>query len=210
MTILSALALFATMAALAAIPSSSVLLVVTQSTGIGLRNGIATAVGVVAGDLVFMMMAIWGMALLAEQMGAVFVVIKYLAAAYLIWFGIGLIRRHRGSGGPAAGVGGPGGAGRSLPASFAAGLLLTLGDLKAIFFYASLLPAFLDLSRLTAADIWLMSGITILAVGGVKVAYAIGAAGALRAARRSGVAPKLETASGALMVGVGGYILLRE
>ena len=83
-TIADALALFLIMGLLAAIPSSSVLLVVTQSTALGLRNGVATAAGVVAGDLLLMAIAILGMTALAQQMGAFFVVVKYLAAGYLI------------------------------------------------------------------------------------------------------------------------------
>ena len=145
MTFTDAIALFFVMGALAAIPSSSVLLVVTQSTAIGLRNGVATAAGVVAGDLFLMTIAILGMTTLAQQMGAFFVVIKYLAAAYLIWFGIGLIRncRHRANQArSAAGFKRPKG---SLPVSFLSGLFLTLGDIKALFFYASLLPAFVNM-----------------------------------------------------------------
>lgn len=210
MTFTSSMALIVIMAALAAIPSSSVLLVVTQSATIGLRNGIATAFGVVTGDLIFMTMAILGMTALAEQMGLFFVVIKYLAAAYLIWFGIGLIRSHRNNstrvpsglrlkkikGNPAT--------------SFGAGLLLTLGDIKAIFFYASLLPTFLDLASLTASDIFLVSGITVIAVGGVKVAYAFGAEKASRLAKGFPFERELKVTSGGLMIGAGTYILLRD
>jgi len=210
MTLTDSIALFFVMAALAAMPSSSVLLVVTQSTAIGLRNGVATAFGVVAGDLVFMTMAILGMTALAEQMGAFFVVIKYLAAAYLIWFGIGLIRSCRKNTAPVLSRGRTERLKSSLLASFGSGLILTLGDIKAIFFYASLLPAFVDLARLSAIDIALVSGITIIAVGGIKIAYAYGAGKASRLAYGFTHERKLKMASGGLMVGAGAYMLLRD
>ena len=210
MTLPDAIALFLTMSVLAAIPSSSVLLVVTQSTAIGLRNGIATAAGVVAGDLVLMTIAILGMTALAQQMGAFFVVIKYLAAAYLIWFGIGLIRSGRRGSHAAQPVRRFQRLKSSLPVSFSSGLLLTLGDIKAIFFYASLLPAFVNLASLSALDIILVSGITIVAVGGIKVAYAYGAGNAMRLAHRFTYERKLKMASGGVLVGAGAYMLLRD
>lgn len=210
MTLTDAIALFFIMGILAAIPSSSVLLVVTQSTAIGLRNGVATATGVVAGDLLLMTIAILGMTTLAQQMGAFFVVIKYLAAAYLIWFGIGLIRSYRRGANSAPSAARFRKLKGSLSVSFLSGLLLTLGDIKAIFFYASLLPAFLNLADLSTLDVILVSSITIIAVGGVKVAYAYGAGNAMRLANGFTYERELKMASGGVLVGAGAYMLLRE
>ena len=209
MTLADALALFLIMGFLAAIPSSSVLLVVTQSTAFGLRNGVATATGVVAGDLLLMAIAILGMTTLAQQMGAFFVVVKYLAAAYLIWFGIGLIRSCR-RGADAIRPAERFKRLKGVPVSFVSGLLLTLGDIKAIFFYASLLPAFVDLTKLSTWDIVIVSGITIVAVGGIKVAYAYGAGGAMRLARGFAYERELKAGSGCVLVGAGAYMLLRD
>ncbi len=206
MTLAGAFALFGVMIALAALPSSSVLLVVAQSGSRGVRSGVAAALGVVAGDLVFVMLAVLGMTALAEQMGAVFAVLKYLAAGYLIWLGIGLLRSLR----ETAAVAPPPVRARGLVASFGSGLLLTLGDLKAIFFYASLLPAFLDLTALTAVDVWILIAITVLAVGGVKVAYALGAGRASGLAQRFALERPLKGASGGLMIGAGAYLLVRD
>ena len=209
MTLADALALFLIMGFLAAIPSSSVLLVVTQSTALGLRNGVAAAAGVVAGDLLLMAIAILGMTALAQQLGAFFVVVKYLAAGYLIWFGIGLIRSYRrgaDTGLPTARFQRL----KALPVSFASGLLLTLGDIKAIFFYASLLPAFVNLAELSAWDVLVISSITVVAVGGVKIAYAHGAGSTMRLARGFTYQRELKAVSGGVLVGTGAYLLLRD
>lgn len=210
MTFTEAAALFLMMGVLAAIPSSSVLLVVTQSAALGLRNGVATAIGVVAGDLALMTIAILGMTVLAQQMGAFFVVVKYLAAAYLIWFGIGLIRSCRRGAGPAPSPTAFQKLKGSLSVSFSSGLLLTLGDIKAIFFYASLLPAVVNPASLSTLDVMLVSGITIIAVGGVKVAYAYGAGKAMRLANGLTFERKLKMASGGVLAGAGVYMLLRD
>jgi len=72
MTAYDLLGLFLVMSALAAIPSASVALVVVRSATVNVRNGIATAVGVVAGDLIFIAMAMMGLVALSEIMGAFF------------------------------------------------------------------------------------------------------------------------------------------
>ncbi|MEM8539669.1 MAG: LysE family translocator [Pseudomonadota bacterium] len=210
MTFSHSITLFLIMAALAAIPSSSVLLVVTRAATIDIKNGLATAMGVVSGDLMFMTMAILGMTALAEQMGTLFVLIKYLAGVYLIWFGIGLIRSF----GKTTTVSQPSPPPKttksSLATSFSAGLILTLGDIKAIFFYASLLPSFLDLAALTSTDIFIVTAITIVAVGGVKSAYAIGVGKASGFVQGFAFERELKLTSGGLMVGAGAYMLLRD
>lgn len=49
-------------------------------------------------------------------------------------------------------------------------------DQKAVLFYLGFLPAFLNLSALTPSDIAVIVTVTIVAVGGVKLAYAYAAA----------------------------------
>lgn len=167
MTLLDALLLGAVMVALAALPSTSVALVVTRAATGGFAQGAAVAAGVVSGDLAFALLAISGMTALAEAMGGLFFVIKWLAGLYLIWVGISLLRSRSG---PVAFATGRAGAG--LITSFTAGLVVTLGDVKAIFFYASLFPTFVDLATLRTADLALILLITLAAVGGVKLVFA--------------------------------------
>ena len=145
MTLTGCITMFLVLAGMAALPSSSVALVVARSALSGVRHGLAVAAGIVAGDLIFMAMAILSMAALASQLGTLFALIKYAAALYLIWFGAGLIRSQFAKPVPEEPAPISKAARGGLPTSFAAGLLLTLGDIKAIFFYASLLPTFTDL-----------------------------------------------------------------
>lgn len=60
----------------------------------------------------------------------------------------------------------------SLSVSFFSGLLLTLGDVKAIILYASLFPVFVNVATITAPDIAIISAATVVEVGGVKLGYA--------------------------------------
>lgn len=191
MSLASIVALSLAMLALAALPSSSVLLVTVCSLRGGFRQGAAATLGIVLADCLFVLMAVLGMAALAQQLGAVFAVIKVAAGLYLIFLGWQLWRgRHRPINSRVS-------RSASLPGSVLAGLLLTLADIKAIVFYASLLPLFMDMQTLVAADIGLVLLITVLSVGGVKLTYA-----ALAPRLHSRLSPSLSS-TGRAAVGVG-------
>ncbi len=162
----SALALFAAMTVLAALPSTSVFAVSARAAAHGFAHGAATSAGVVVGDIIFILIAIFGLAVLVETLGSMFALLRYLGGAYLIWLGIRLWRLRR------AAVADQDGGQASLRTSFATGLLITLGDQKAILFYLGFLPAFVDLATVSATDVGIIVTIAILAVGGVKLTYA--------------------------------------
>ena len=95
-TINGTLALFTAMAVLAAVPSTSVLVVSARSASSGFRHGALTAAGIVLGDIVFILLAVFGLALLVEVMGPAFVLVKYAGGAYLLWLGAMIWRsRHQ-------------------------------------------------------------------------------------------------------------------
>jgi len=160
MGISESIVLFGVMVLLAAMPSTSVALVVTRSATLGIGNGIAVAAGTVLGDLVFITLAILGLTVVAETMGSLFMMIKYLGALYLLWFGYSLLMAN----GATKKVVNETGGKSTIPASFLAGFFLTLGDVKAIVFYASLFPAFIDLPALTVADMLVIGGCSIFCV----------------------------------------------
>lgn len=205
MDVSSTLTFFLVMLALAAMPSASVALVVVRSATHGVPNGLAVAAGIVLGDLVFVALALFGMSVLAETLGAVFALLKYAAAGYLIWVGITLLR----SATTPVPTPTPAGGRSSLFASLTAGLLLTLGDIKAILFYASLFPNLFDLAALAPADVLIIAAVTICTVGGVKVAYAVAAnnvVGRLRGAKGHRFA---QVAAGGVLTGTGAYVIFR-
>ncbi len=196
--------LFAVMLLLAAVPSTSVALVVVRSATAGVEHGLAAAAGIVAGDLIFVLLAVLGMTALAETMGSFFVIMKMLGGAWLIWLGLDLLKRRN----PSAAApqltsrGSTGG-------SFAAGLLVTLGDVKAIFFYASLFPAFVDLGTLTGPQLRLILLLTVLTVGGVKMAYALAAPAIVSRIASPRVQQGGRMAAGSVMVGAGTWMVIK-
>lgn len=202
MSLVEMIALFVVMTILALVPSTSVALVVARSSTAGFLNGVAVAAGIVVGDLVFVLLAVLGMAALAEVMGSIFLILKYLAGAYLIWFGINLLKSK-----PSSLVEPSGRSASTLSASFLSGLILTLGDVKAIFFYASLFPAFVDLASIKTSDIAIIVVLTIVSVGGVKLGYAYSAMRVVSFARGFKAERAVRIAAGGFMVGSGAYLL---
>ncbi len=196
-------ALAAAMVVLASVPSVSVLAVTARSAAGGFGHGAAATAGIVLGDLVFLLIALLGLSVLATAMGDWFSLVKYVGGAYLVWFGFRLLRAR-----PAPDAGARPGRTSSLGASFLTGLLITLADQKAIFFYLGFLPVFVDLASAKALDIAVIAGITVLSVGSVKLVYAYLAH---RAGRLIGhrLGRGINVAAGGAMIGVGVYLFTR-
>ncbi len=205
MSIHEAITMFVIMVVLSAIPSTSVALVVTRSAALGIPNGIAAAAGIVLGDLVLVFLAVLGLAAVAEMLGGLFVFVRILGGLYLLWLGFSLFFERGQALNTVTGNSNK----RSLAASFMAGFILTLGDIKAIVFYASLLPVFVDLSAIEAADMAVIVIITVFSVGGVKSVYAIFArkvAICVQRADRQDVARKT---AGSLVICAGTYLIVK-
>lgn len=205
MNIIEIITLFGIMVALSAIPSTSVALVVTRSATLGVANGFAVTTGIVLGDLVFIMLAIMGLSFVAETMGGLFTIIKYLGAAYLLWLGFSLLKPQKKTTIKANNTNKKG----NLTSSFLAGVILTLGDVKAIIFYVSLFPLFIDLSALKVTEILIIMGITMLSVGGVKALYAISAIKMISFARKLKFESTARKIAGGTMIGAGSYLIVK-
>jgi threonine/homoserine/homoserine lactone efflux protein len=198
----SIVALFSAMAVLAAIPSVSVLAVFTRSATFGLMHGIFISLGIVAGDIIFILIAIGGLSLLAAKMGGLFVLIKYFGAAYLIFSGIRLCHTKPQD------VKSEAIAHSSLGSSFLTGLLITLADQKATLFYLGFFPAFLDVTQISWMDTGMIVAIAIVAVGGVKLIYAL-IASQSRVLIRSNLTQRLNLLAGYVMIAVGIFLVFK-
>jgi len=209
------ISLFVLMVALASLPGSSTALVIARTISKNLANGIAVALGIVLGDLFFIVIAIFGLSVIAESMATVFLVIKYLGGLYLLWFGFylitsgnkisrsGLLRKSLNNNvtQPAKRM--------NLLTSLSAGLFITLGDIKAIFFYVSLLPAYIDLASFDAVDVNIILAITIIAVGGVKIFFALSANQIISFARKFNIEQSVHKVMGSIMLGTGSFLIAK-
>ena len=203
LTFASIASLAGVMAVGAMVPSMSVLIVSARSASLGFAHGVFTAGGIVLGDVVFILIAIYGLWILAAWLDSRFVLIQYLGGVYLIWLGIMLWRsRPKTEGAERQGS-------SSLLESFLTGLLITLGDQKAIWFYLGFFPAFLDLTLLSFLDTGIIVAMAIIAVGAPKLVYAYMAYRTGRIFEASRVTNVLNRIAGSVMIAVGGFVMIR-
>ena len=191
------------MIVLAIIPSVSVLAVTARSAAFGFTHGVLTALGIVVADILFILVAVYGLALVAELMGAQFRLVQYLGGAYLIWLGISLWRADV-KARPSDEI-----KQSSRGSSFLTGLLITLGDQKAILFYLGFFPAFIDLSRMTSADTLIIIMIAIIGVGGAKLVYAYLADRARTVFKNTRAVRAIYLLAACVMIAVGLTLLLK-
>lgn len=176
--------------------------VVTTSLARGFGPAVAMAVGVACADVFFLLLAVFGLVLLANALGTLFFAVKFAGAGYLIWLGIKLWRC------PPAIPEGTAAAKRPL-GSFLAGFALTLGNPKAIAFYLAFLPAFIDLTAMTGWDVGLIAITTFAVIASMLCGYAAVAARFGRLLRRERYRRRLGRVLGSALIGTGVVVATR-
>jgi len=74
------------------LPGPNSLYVMTIASRWGIATGYRGAFGIFLGDTILMILSATGVASLLQTTPALFVVFKYVGAAYLAWLGVGLLR----------------------------------------------------------------------------------------------------------------------
>lgn len=150
----------------AAIPGPGVVALIARALGSGFRPAAFMALGLIAGDLVYLTAVVLGLALLAQTFGAAFVVIKWIGILYLAWLAWTFWR----TGITTTMVG----ADRSRDGAFASilsGLLVTLGNPKVMVFYLAITPTIIDIATVSLADYGALLVITSMVLLVVLVPY---------------------------------------
>lgn len=206
MTLYEVLSLGAALVLLAALPSSSVALVVTRAATRGVSNGVAVGMGIVLGDLIFVLLALLGLSAAAEALGGLFAIVKVAGAIWLVGYGWSLLSRRDSVASPSPAIHSDSG----WLTSFMAGFFLTLGDIKAILFYASFFPLFVDPASLTISGIAVVMLMTFICVGGVKTVYALLAARIANTFTGHSLRRRARTLAGTVMMGAGAWLFVKS
>ena len=164
---LTALLIFASaLFVAAASPGPGIAAIVARVLGRGMNGAVAFTAGVALGDVVWLTVAILGLAVVAQTFHGVFLAIKYAGVAYLLYLAWKLwtapVQSH------------------DVPADtpdikpvrlFLAGLAVTMGNPKVMVFYLALLPNIIDLAHVTLAGWLALSGVTLGVLAIVFGAY---------------------------------------
>jgi threonine/homoserine/homoserine lactone efflux protein len=180
----------------AASPGPAIAALVARVIGRGLEGAGAFVAGLILGELMWLAVAILGLAVVAQTFHEVFVVIKYAGAAYLAYLAY---RMWTAAAAP-----------RDIAADtrrdgflrlFFAGLALTLGNPKVVAFYLALLPNLIDVARVGVFGYVELASICIAILTVVDGTYAVAAARARALFRSPRAMRLLNRAGGTMMAG---------
>lgn len=155
---LSALLVFALALIIAAgTPGPSIAALVARVLTNGFRDVLPFLAAMWLGEALWLTCAVAGLAVIARSFGMVFIALKFVGVAYLLFLAWKMWRA------PADVEGRDLPSGQSPWRMFVAGLLVTLGNPKIMMFYLALLPTIIDLSRIGTLA-WFELTLTMLIV----------------------------------------------
>ena len=161
------------------------------------------ALGVVVGDAIWPVLAIFGVVWITSVFAGFMLFLKWVAVAIFVAMGMGLLRHADVALSKDSRLTRPG-----MWAGFAAGVAVILANPKAILFYMGVLPGFFDLSGVTGADIAAIVAVSMV----VPLLGNLVLAGFIDRARRLLQSPaalrRVNIVSGWLLIAVGGVIAL--
>ncbi|MGL5012023.1 MAG: LysE family translocator, partial [Paracoccaceae bacterium] len=185
------------MAALWAVPGPVWVALTARTLTGGFASAWPLAVGVVLGDAIWPLAAIFGLSWILSVYGGFLSLLQWVAAVTFIVMGILLLRKS----GAISADGRMTKPGRL--AGFLTGVAVVIGNPKAILFYMGMLPGFFDLTQVNGWDIAVILAVSsaVPLIGNLGLALSIDRARQLLASPES--IRRINVVSGVLLIGVG-------
>lgn len=186
------------------VPGPGVAAIVARALGGGFWSAMPMIIGILIGDLIYLVFALFGLAAIATYFGAVFVVVRWAGALYLLYIAWQFWTAKPGSEqlGPR----------KKEPwvRTFLAGFALTMGNPKTIVFYLALLPTVVPLDRpMTALGFAELTAIVVV----VLLAIGCGYAGLAAWAREFFISPvairRMNRTAGVIMASAAAFVAVR-
>jgi threonine/homoserine/homoserine lactone efflux protein len=182
------------------VPGPGVAAVVARALGGGFRGAFPMVLGILAGDLVYFIFAVFGLAAVAHYFGPVFVVIRWAGAAYLLFVAYKFWTARPG-------------AEQMKPKSesglktFLAGFSLTMGNPKTIVFYLAILPTVIPLDKMTPLAFAELTFIVVVVLLIIGCGYALLASAAREFFKSPKALGRLNKTAGAMMATAAGLVV---
>lgn len=158
-------------------PGPSIAALVAQVLGRGVTGVLPFLAGLWLGEAVWLSLAVFGLAIIAQTFHLAFLAIKYLGVAYLVYLAWRMWHAPVGEGGA------------ELPATarplrlFFTGMAVCLGNPKVMVFYLALLPTILDLGAVSLVGWAELVGAMLVVLAAIDLAWALAASQARRLLR---------------------------
>lgn len=170
----------------------------------GIKDCLPMSLGMTISDIVYLILATLGLAVIAENYSGLFLIIRFIGAIYLMYLGwkmwtaaveteVAQIMNKT----------------STFIKSFIQGFLISASNPKVILFYIAFLPTFIDLTKLTTSDILLLSILTFFALmlGLMMVSY--GASSVKQYLKSEEATKRLNRTAGIIMFVAGLFLLSR-
>ncbi|MFJ3463450.1 LysE family translocator [Achromobacter spanius] len=190
---------------LAISPGPGIAYVVARTVTGGRSEGLASSLGTALGGMVHVTASALGLSLIIAQSAVAFGAVKYLGAAYLVYLGIGLLRRS----------------GQNIAVqrvtrqgarrAFLDGILVEAFNVKTALFFLAFLPQFVDTSTSLTWQLAMLGTICVVLNTSVDVIAVFAADRLLQTSSvRAARANLINKLSGCTMLGLAVYLALAK
>jgi threonine/homoserine/homoserine lactone efflux protein len=189
--------LVAALASIAA-PGPDIFYVLSRAISGGKRVGSISAIGIASGEVLHTLLAVLGLAALLKASTAAFLVVKYVGALYLVYLGVRVIRERNELAIQRLGL-------ASDWKVFRQGVLTNLFNPKAVLFYVTFLPQFVNPAHGHAQLQLIVLGLTFAVLDVIFLKALACSAGHVSSwlTRKPQNASRVRVGAGTLLVGLG-------
>jgi threonine/homoserine/homoserine lactone efflux protein len=205
MDVLTLAGFAAALALSTASPGPTITTLVARVIARGRNGALPFCAGLILGDVIWLVAAVFGLSLLAEAAQPVLAVLKWAGVAFLLWLAwkawtAPVVLPGQGAASPLRGEG----------ARLAAtGITLTLGNPKTMLFYTAITPALLDVGRVDAAGLGALAVVLVVVYAGVLAAYVAAALRARHLLRSTRAVRAVNRTAGVAMAGAAAAVATR-
>lgn len=185
-------------------PGPGIFAILARALNTGAKTCVSLSFGMAVSDVIYLILATFGLAAIAENYGGLFTAIRFIGAAYLMYLGwkmwtakvdVEIQKNHVGR--------------ASWFSGFIQGFLISASNPKVILFYIAFLPTFMDLTTLSTSDIVLVSVLTLFALMVGLMLVAIMAASVRKYLKSQKAIKRLNQTAGSIMIGAGLFLVSR-
>ncbi len=181
-------------------PGPGVFIIISKSLEIGFKSTIFLLLGLMLGDILYLLIAIFGLSLVASYLGNLFVFVQYIGGAYLLFLAYKLIKSKPKKFGEIPSK-------ISKKKTFLLGFFTTLSNPKVILFYLSFLPSFINLTKLHFKDVFILLILLCLSFSLAMLFYAYSASKARELLLKKRASKNMNYISAFIMFIAGIYLI---
>jgi len=187
-------------------PGPGIFALLGKALTTGVKDCVPLSLGMTISDIVYLILATFGLAAIAENYSGLFLAIRLLGAAYLIYLGYKMwtaevttdFKQTTDKS-----------ISRSWVSGFIQGFLISASNPKVILFYIAFLPTFIDLTALNDSDIYLISVLTFFALMLGLLLVSFGASSVRQYLKSKQAIQRLNRTAGSIMIGAGLFLVSR-